>query len=532
VFLSVTAVANAFDTGHHSDLTREALVDLGFSDIAIQVSQVENWLVDYYSNREGGVADSIKTDCDKLHADNLFNEASVKNYWDRLATNAKAAFSEAARNNNPRQVLALLGMSLHTVQDFYSHSNWAEIQAPPAGFDYATLTYFDAGRRTGVKTGKAGSTGPAAHGGYEKDDGMNHDWYGKPNWDRAYVHAYAASRQWANQARLWVNEVNPAVWEQAKRIALTSKQLGKLSSDLNAAYRISEWVKSGSHDGHWKGKGSGDSGSFVAFSAGWIAGTTDSDFVEDFKNRHWHQLLSGGLRGSLDLGVNQPPPSSAPQMTIFPISKRAVFLKTVSVKDLDNIDPAPYDDADFYAKIGINNQTFIESCQNGRDNLSPPWITMKFVDAAIPVVAIHYELWDEDTTSGDDHLDIERRNGLPNLDFLYNMNTHRVGTIGIDGVYDSTSRLLVTRGTPGDHAEVKMYITTRTLGPAPRNSGDVALDSVEPPIESPTDMPPSGPPNSHRQCLNQCQIRFARCPAVLSARQCAQLRNRCIASCP
>ncbi|RYG88894.1 MAG: hypothetical protein EON58_19675, partial [Alphaproteobacteria bacterium] len=367
--------ANAFDTGHHSDLTREALADLGFSDTAIQVAQVENWLVDYYSNREVGVDDSIKSDCDKLHSDNLFNEASVKNYWDRFTFNAKAAFAEAARSNNPRQVLALLGMSLHTVQDFYSHSNWAELQSAPSGFYYSTLTYFDAWNRAGVKTGKASSNstpGMAPHGGYS--DGMNHDWYGKPNWDRAYVLAYAGSRQWANQVRLWVSEVDPAVWEQARQIALSSKQLDKLSSDHNAAYRISEWVKDlpGDEDGHWKGKGSGDRASFVAFTSTWIVGTTDSDFVEDFKNRSWHKLLSGGLQGSLDLNVNQQPPSPAPPMTVFPIQKNAVFLKTVSVKDLDGIDPLPGDDADFYAKIGIHNQTFVEATQNGRENLSPP----------------------------------------------------------------------------------------------------------------------------------------------------------------
>jgi hypothetical protein len=195
----------------------------------------------------------------------------------------------------------------------------------------------------------------------------------------------------------------------------------------------------------------------------------------------------------LDIGVNQAPPLPAPQMTILPINKRAVFLKTVSVKDLDNIDPAPYDDADFYAKIEINNQRFIESCQNGRDNLSPPWITMKFVDAGIPVVAIHYEVWDEDTTSDDDRLDIERRNGLPHLDFLYNMNTHRSGGIGIDGVFDRPSRLLVSRGTPGDHAEVKMYITTRTLGPAPRRFGELSPDFDAPKETAPAPGTPSNP---------------------------------------
>lgn len=41
-----SASARAFDTGHHSDLTRSALQEEGFGETAIQVGQMENWLVD------------------------------------------------------------------------------------------------------------------------------------------------------------------------------------------------------------------------------------------------------------------------------------------------------------------------------------------------------------------------------------------------------------------------------------------------------------------------------------------------------
>lgn len=283
------------------------------------------------------------------------------------------------------------------------------------------------------------------------------------------MHAYAASRQWVNQARLWVSEVDSAVWEQAKQISLTDRQAVRLKSDLNAAYRISQWVKWGSDNGHWKGKGSGDRALFVAFSANWIANSPDSDFVEDFKERYWHQLLSGGLRGSLDLAANEPPPAPTPRVEPFPFNKRAVFLKSDSVEDLDDIDGLGRGEADFYAKVVINKQTFIESVQNGHDTLNPPWITMKFVDAGISAVAIRYEVWDEDYPVSDDHLDIEPRDGISDLDFLYNMATHRSGGIGIDGVFDNPSSLLVSRGDGDNRAEVKMFITTRTLAPAPRS---------------------------------------------------------------
>jgi hypothetical protein len=80
--------AHAFDTGHHADLTREALAEVGMSNTAIQICQVENWLVDYYSVSPTS-SDGIVREVAKLHADNLFSEQAVTNYWDRYAVNAK-----------------------------------------------------------------------------------------------------------------------------------------------------------------------------------------------------------------------------------------------------------------------------------------------------------------------------------------------------------------------------------------------------------------------------------------------------------
>jgi hypothetical protein len=458
--LLFTGNASAFDTGHHADLTREALEEVGMSNTSVEVCQVENWLVDYYSQKEVSPR-NVRVEVAKLHADSLFSEQAVVNYWNRYAINAKKAFQDAARSNNPKQVLALLGMSLHSVQDFYSHSNWAEINPAPSGVDYATVTWFDKGRLNGVRTGALDPGNEPEHGDYY--GGMNHDSYGRPNWDKAYVFAYAASRQWVNQAKIWVSEVNPSVWEQAKNISLTSKQRSRLASDLNASYRISEWVKSGKHDGHWKGKGSGSKPSFVKFSAAWIGFTLDSIFVEDFKNRKWHQLLSGGLNGALDLGVNAPPSTPVPSIAFMPMNKKAIFLKTVSARDLNRADSV-LSGADMYAKISIGNQLFVEAMQLNQKYIQPAWTTIKFVEATDVVMPVHYELWDEDEglTGGDDHLDI-RPGSSKNLDFVYNLNTHQISDVGINGIYDKPSQLFTSRGTDKNRAELQFYITTKTL---------------------------------------------------------------------
>src|SRR3954447_26738308 len=48
--LVAPAGADAFDTGPHSDITRDALIAEGFGSTATDVAVVGNWLVDLYSN--------------------------------------------------------------------------------------------------------------------------------------------------------------------------------------------------------------------------------------------------------------------------------------------------------------------------------------------------------------------------------------------------------------------------------------------------------------------------------------------------
>ena len=92
--------------------------------------QLDNWLIDYYSNTKTDLLKpSIavsKDDSDKLHFDNLYSTTQVTHYWGHLARNGRRAIQDAAKQNDPLQGLTLLGVSLHAVQDFYTHSNWVE----------------------------------------------------------------------------------------------------------------------------------------------------------------------------------------------------------------------------------------------------------------------------------------------------------------------------------------------------------------------------------------------------------------------
>src|SRR5687767_13741735 len=63
VCLLAPASAQAFDTGPHSDITRDALLAEGFGGTAADVAVVNNWFVDLYSNAskvpQSGHADTL-----------------------------------------------------------------------------------------------------------------------------------------------------------------------------------------------------------------------------------------------------------------------------------------------------------------------------------------------------------------------------------------------------------------------------------------------------------------------------------------
>jgi hypothetical protein len=462
--LALTTPALAFDTGHHSDLTREALADFGFSENAIKMGQLENWLVDYYSSQP--LFPGLESDLAKLHFDALDDTTKVRNYWSNLTVNTQKAITQAAMENNPKKVLALIGMSLHAVQDFYTHSNWVETQPAATGNAFRTRTWFDAAASTTslVRTGTYPNHDPIVatdHGNY--DAGMNHDSYNRPRWDESYVYAYSGSRQWVGAIEQWVNTARPGLWTQVRNIALTGQESSDLGRDLVAAYRISEWIRTPGNNGHWKGKGSGSVGEFAAFTAGWMA-SRDSIYVEHFKNQKWHQALTNGLTGNTAPAGALPtvPPST-------PSNKTAVIVRTTKIDELPvgvfelKID-SPGGTADFFANITINGQNFVETMLNDQVNPSPAWYTIKFVPSNQGSVAIRYQLVDEDGgLAGDDDIcDINPAGNKRELDFT--LNTANQSLSGdVSGIHNSDAIAVVSAGGQSDRVRIRFFVTTRPL---------------------------------------------------------------------
>ena len=469
-FLLLPKPAFAFDTGHHSDLTREALKNEGFQDTPTQIVQVENWLVDYFSSSP---TSSLEKDLAKLHFDNLFTTENIRNYWGWLTLNTRNAVQQAVRDRDALKVLTLLGISLHAVQDFYTHSNWIEAHPRPTG-SYRPETWFDFPPAPGspeVYTGyypndKKPPGGIQPHGDYTS--GLNKDSYVRPNWDKAYVFAYAASRQWVKAVRTWVNEVDTTFWSSVQTSSIGNADRSALNFDLEAAYRLSEWVVTlKGDDGHWKGKGSGSTAEFAAFAARWTA-SSDSRFVKEFKVRNIHRLLINGLKS--DGTTISLPTSAVPTVPkLASLNQRAIIVRTPQVKEDSvgfletKIDPGGK--ADFYGKITVAGQTFVEAMQLDKADVSPAWTTIKFVPSTTTQVSNRYELWDEDggVNGGDDHCDINSAKDKRDLNWNFTVSSHN-NTGDITGVHDSPANAVTSKGSgDSDRAIVKLYVTERSL---------------------------------------------------------------------
>ena len=468
LFLWLPKPAFAFDTGHHSDVTREALQNEGFKETPIKIVQVENWLVDYYSNQI--LTPEVKKESEKLHFDNLFTTEDISNYWTWLTLNTKEAVKQAVTKEDPLNLLTILGISLHGVQDFYSHSNWVEEHSSSSdGNSYSSATWFDSPRDTTSQLKLYTGAYPPEldkekkpHGKYK--DGMNKDSYVRDNWEQAYVSAYAASRQWVNAVHEWVKEVNPDFWSQVQNYTADETALDK---DLKAAYDISLYVKVSGEDGHWKGNGSGNKTYFGAKITDWLR-TKDSPFVEEFKKLDSSlRPLVEGLKSD-GSQINPPPTTPDSKLTVpqIPLNQRAIIVKTErveNVKDSSWIAKKLGADSAFYGKIEVNGQTFIEAVQRNKAKISPAWTTIKFVpsetDFEVPIV---YELWDQNLTSKDDtHFDISNKNN-GNLDFKFAVSSHE-NTGDITGIHDSPEKAVTSEGSAKNSAKITFYVTERSL---------------------------------------------------------------------
>jgi len=420
VFLTLTAwlcalavPARAFDTGPHADITRDALTAEGFGAASADIAAVNNWFVDYYTNPDEnpysghanawigltrlGLARESWPDywveaARRMHFDSerrqvemadLSKTAGIEREWDRLIDMTRRLLRHSAREEDPLLALSTIGMTLHAVQDFYSHSNWVENThyGVPGGPGIAKLgygdtpTWFDVPpeiRQTlvGNKTVYTGVKGVSrGHGHWRSNSnnalhsGLNKDWPGRPKYQEAYLTAYFATRQWVRAMRTWLG--NEPLWNRAMSMPHTSE----LAHDLEGATEISRFT------GHWQGGGEpcvpvlrcGDrSGKAGSLSSARLALGDFHDRRATRYRRAFNELIGAGRI----YPENLPDQPDLPSSRAIQALTRFVKLEVLNYRGFALGDPVG--DADIYANARIAGQPYTSTIINGAQRFSFP----------------------------------------------------------------------------------------------------------------------------------------------------------------
>jgi hypothetical protein len=434
VLLAAPAGARAFDTGPHSDITRDALRAEGFGATATDVVVVNNWFVDLYSNSskipQSGHADTavsvlgaffendekwpqaVLDAANRMHFDasiwDVANVAKAEAEWNRLqraTTQLLRSIESAGGPNKELQLLSAIGIGLHSVQDFYSHSNWIEEQGVTGvdGTDWTKLgfghtpTWFDVPKaardKLNVYIGASTGHKDRPHGAWNTDGnrsmkkGVNKDWPGRPGYTNAYTTAYFATRQWVQGIRAALGD--EALWRRAQRYA--SRGGRELDHDLGGALSI------GMMTGHWQGQGEPCDPSFslnVCGSRNGLGG--DLIGARSAVNSYFEDRGRTRFRGTFQaliplFGQTKPNGGLLPvassqgmQATTRFVRLRVTSMKGVGLRALG--DPTPIDRADMYTRATIAGQSFQSGEINGRDSFGfgLPYAPFTFIKAIAP----------------------------------------------------------------------------------------------------------------------------------------------------
>lgn len=476
--LAMASPAAAFDTGHHFDLTAAALQEQGFGRPAVRQAQIANWVTDYM-NTPVYPDQRLARQFDLFHFDDLPTDAAVRARWAGTVANTRRVVEAAAARDDVEGVLTAMGMTLHAVQDFYSHSNWVEGHPRAPGAAYRTETYFSDPEpllplRTSMHPDRA-LRPTHAHGDYFR--GMNKDSHVRRGWSEAYLFAHAGTREWVNAVRGWAEAVRPGIWSACAAWRPPEAADRDLRRQVVVARRLSSWGSFGflsdfafvrqvvptGADGHWKGNGSG---SFVGTILTAIGGPSPRSSAVAARAIALAPSLVDGLAT-----WNTPPRVIAALASMGggggvsgqPFGGRAIKVRTLSVRTLHGgLDPLT--PPDLYSRVKVGGQAFVEAPQIDRATATPAWTSLAVVPAGARRVPIEYTLFDQDFPEADDQVELTPAGSLR---FWYEPVTGRVGGLPA-GARVAPSRIddgvVVT--VRGRDAEVRLRLTSARLAPA------------------------------------------------------------------
>lgn len=469
------STALAYDCGYHWDLTRDALAQAGFGPDAVAVVEVENFYADGFSSATQvidnrwvralsldddwgalfGPAEMRLLSDESFHFSGLENSAEVEDRWDQLVRGTYHAAKTAEREGDARGLLSVLGTSLHAVQDFYAHSNWAALES--RGLGPALVpdpTWFDLPRaaraRADVYTSRPGADPAKDHPG--EDDVFV----------RCYRQAFYASRQWAELVRSWLDE---DFWGRAARLSAPE------------IWRERELVRSlALYSGHWKGPSS-ERIAGLAVVGGLYTRRADRAAIG-----RWARYARLAATGSAEAPDAVPVPVVPDSLP--PVPRQtwvAVRVEEVKETDRDKVfDVDPFGRADFYAEVTVNGRVYTEAVHFGSDHVTPEaWLTLAPLLPGTSQVSLSVAIRDQDTVlgsawprggGGDDLCDINPEPGYRTWTAELSLADLAAAGSPAGGLGVSTDGW---RAAPGDGAEaaakfvIELLESGRDLGPRP-----------------------------------------------------------------
>ncbi|MCW3041529.1 MAG: hypothetical protein JWM31_3434, partial [Solirubrobacterales bacterium] len=416
--LAGPAPAAAFDSEPHGDLTVEAMRAEGFGPTAAKVAWVANYFVDFYSQASsdpysGHAAKKVALAAQPIGAfeyenwsPTVMHAASTSHFdgtdrpggfpntdavtaeWSRLRRATYNLVRAAKAKGSAVDLLEVIGMSLHEVQDFYAHGNWVErvgdrgsIPGWDPGVEGSVPTWFDvpANRRGTVYT--SSSTGHRGHGSWQQDgnlnllNGLSKDWPGRPRYVEAYMTSAFATRQWVQAIRDWV--ADPVLWDRARAYAGAQSEL---EEDIN-----DNVIAVSRNTGRWSGEG-GPCQPDVSFDSGPTCGAGEGkggtllgarSAIKDYHGDHdptsyrksFERLVPGLALDPADVTEAMVPVASSRPLQA---ATQFVRLRLTQVRGIQLEDPLPTDGADLYAKTRIAGQDYLSAVIDDADSFSFP----------------------------------------------------------------------------------------------------------------------------------------------------------------
>ncbi|TMQ56682.1 MAG: hypothetical protein E6K75_08095 [Candidatus Eisenbacteria bacterium] len=481
---ALAGTASAFDTEPHFDITADVLKSEGFSPNAVQTVQSANFFVDFYDFMDHPkVKPALNAACLQRaapamaaahfqHFDMLDSKYDVARRWDAMLAATDSVAIAKTKRGDILGLMALLGASLHNVQDFYAHSNWVEggTTGPPLGRgalakygDHPTWLSMDRADRESLDVyTRLNRNGVIRwHGQWNSPpDSLNKDQPGRPHYTDAYICAYFASRQWVRLFQTFVNDT--ATWSKMQRFP---KSAFDPSRDWDYSRKISFY------GGHWSGNGAPsevmdafrpppgtDPDLLLGAVVGYMGGRCIDKKASALRSEVQSLLSTWGV-APYKGPVNVKLPSAAPQS-----------LQFVQIQ-VHRIDLTGGHDGllgmgggmDYYSRAKIDGQYYWSGLIKGHSTFNfdtlayGPWTMTKALPINRSNVVMIFELMDLDYFF-DDFVDINPKKGDTSLVFTYRTTNGQ-----LHGDVSGSAPFTIEGKGDCDCARVKMDVV-RTVG--------------------------------------------------------------------